>query len=105
MKKTLPQAVIDAQQAGKTVLELTGDDDRVYYFTKPGKKDIERFIATATKGKAALAAKNLVLEMAIAPTADELAKDYEENPGRMVALNNALQSAVGMNEEFTAKKL
>lgn len=101
----LPQAVIDAKTAGKTVLVLTGDDDKPYYFTKPGKRDIERFIGTAVKGKAALAAKNLVLEMAISPSSTDLAAEYEESPGRMVALNNALQAAVGMNEEFTAKKL
>lgn len=105
MSKTLPAAVTEAQTAGKAVLELTGDDDRKYYFLKPGKKDIERFIATATKGKAALAAKNLVLEMALSPNADEIGREYEENPGRMVALNNALQAAVGMNEDFVTKKL
>lgn len=105
MSNTLPQAVQDAQAAGKTVLQLTGDDDRKYYFKKPGKNDIERFIGTATKGKAALAAKNLVLEMALSPTSDELLREYEEQPGRMVALNNALQASVGMNEDFITKKL
>lgn len=105
MENKLPQAVVDAQAAGKTVLVLTGDDDRTYYFQKPGKKDIERFIATAVKGKAAMAAKNLVLEMAISPSSAEVAAEFEETPGRMVALNNALQAAVGMNEEFNAKKL
>jgi len=105
MSSTLPQAVQDAQTAGKTVLELIGDEERKYYFAKPGKKDIERFIGTATKGKAAMAARNLVIEMAIYPTGDELTREFEEKPGRMVALNNALQASVGMNEEFTAKKL
>jgi hypothetical protein len=105
MKKTLPQAVTDAQAAGKTILELTGDDDQKYYFEKPGSKDIERFIATATKGKATQAVRNLVIEKAIHPSGEELASEFRENPGRMVALNSALQAAVGMNEDFTAKKL
>lgn len=106
MAKEIPKAVKDVQEKGIAVLELTGDDeDRKYYFKKPGKMDIEKFIATATKGKAARAAKNLVLEMAIHPTSEELTREYEENPGRMVALNNALQASVGMNEEFAAKKL
>ncbi|OHD25780.1 MAG: hypothetical protein A2Y38_21415 [Spirochaetes bacterium GWB1_59_5] len=101
----LPKAVTEAQTAGKTILELTGDDDQKYYFEKPGSKDIERFIATATKGKATQAVRNLVIEKAISPTGEELANEFKENPGRMVALNSALQAAVGMNEDFTAKKL
>jgi hypothetical protein len=105
MSTGLPQEVLDAQAAGRPVLELTGDDDQKYYFEKPGAKDIERFIATATKGKATLAVKNLVLEKAIYPTSEQLAIEFRENPGRMVPLNSALQASVGMNEEFTAKKL
>ncbi|HOS77608.1 MAG TPA: hypothetical protein PLL15_06155 [Syntrophales bacterium] len=104
-KQELPKVVVEAQAAGKTILVLTGDDGRTYYFLKPGGKDIERFIATAVKGRAALAARNLVLEMALSPNSAEVAKEFEETPGRMVALNNALQAAVGMNEEFNAKKL
>ena len=105
MAKELPKAVQAAQTAGKTVLELTGDNDEKYYFEKPGAKDIERFIATATKGKATQAVRNLVTEKAIHPTGEELSAEFKENPGRMVALNSALQAAVGMNEDFTAKKL
>lgn len=105
MSKPLPQAVLAAQTAGKTVLELTGDNEEKYYFEKPGAKDIERFIATATKGKAVQAVRNMVTEKAIHPTGEELAQEFKENPGRMVALNSALQASVGMNEDFTAKKL
>jgi hypothetical protein len=102
---TLPTAVQAAVATGKPVLRLTGEDDRSYYFHKPGKLEVERFIGTATKGKAVQAAKNLVLELAIFPTSDELLKEYQEHPGRMVALNNALQASVGMNEDFVTKKL
>lgn len=102
---TLPKAVTEAQAAGKTILTLTGDNDEKYYFEKPSAKDIERFIATATKGKAFQAVRNLVIEKAIAPSGDELVTEFAENPGRIVALNSALQSAVGMNEDFTTKKL
>lgn len=105
MSKTLPAAVEAAKTAGKTILELTGDDDQKYYFEKPNSKDIERFIATATKGKAAMACKNLVIEKAIHPSGDELSAEFKENPGRMVALNSALQASVGMNEDFATKKL
>lgn len=100
----LPQAVVEAQKAGKEILELTGDD-RVYYFEKPGKKDMERFLGTAAKGKIAQAAQNLVVEKALSPSGLELQAEFDQQPGRMVALNNALQTAIGLNEEFTAKKL
>ena len=106
MKSELPQAVKEAMEKGTTVLELTGDDDEhKLYFAKPGAKDIEKFIATATKGKAALAARNLVIEKAIFPTGEELAQQFKENPGKMVAINSALQASVGMNEDFAVKKL
>lgn len=105
MAQVLPQAVTDAMAAGQTILELTGEDDKKYYFEKPTAKDIERFIATATKGKATQAVKNLVTEKAVAPTGAELAAEFAENPGSMVAISSALQASVGMNEEFTAKKL
>jgi hypothetical protein len=105
MANDLPQAVQEAKAAGKTVLMLTGEDDRQLFFEKPGAKDIERFISTANKGKATQAVKNLVLEMAIHPPCDELAAEFRENPGRMVALNSALQASVGMNEDFVVKKL
>ena len=105
MSKALPQAVIDAQASGKTVLELTGDNDDKYYFEKPGREDISRFITTATKGKAVQACRNLVIDKAIAPTGEELTNEFKDNPGRLVALNSALQAAVGMNEDFAVKKL
>lgn len=105
MAPTLPKLVIDAQTAGKTVLELSGDSDEKLYFEKPKSVDIERFIATATKGKATQAVRNLVISLAIYPSGDELAERFKENPGQMVAINSALQASVGMNEDFTAKKL
>ncbi len=104
-KVVLPQPVIDAQTAGKTILELTGENEEKYYFEKPGRADIDRFISTATKGKATQAVKNLVVEKAVYPTGEALLIEFKDNPGRMVALNSALQAAVGMNEDFTTKKL
>lgn len=104
-KPALPTAVTAAQAKSLAILELTGEDEKVCYFQKPGTADINRFIATATKGKAAQAARNLVTEMAIHPSGEEWAKEFQENPGRMVAINNALQGAVGMNEDWAIKKL
>ena len=101
----LHQLVVDAQTAGKNILVLTGEDDRIYYMQKPTPIAIERYIATATKGKPVQAVKNLVAEMAVHPTAEELVKEFKEQPGKMVALNSALQASVGMNEDFVTKKL
>lgn len=100
----LPKAVSEAKDAGNEILELTGED-KTYYFTQPGKKDMERFLGTAAKGKLAMAAQNLVMEKALCPSAEELKLEFEAMPGRMVALNNALQTAIGLNEEFGVKKL
>lgn len=105
MAEKLPQAVTEAQGKGVVVVELTGEDDRKYYFQKPGKAEISAFITTATKGKAPLAVKNFVLTLAISPSAADLAKEFEEQPGRMVPLNSALQAEVGMNEDYSSKKL
>jgi hypothetical protein len=105
MAEKLPQLVQDAKASGKNILQLTCEDDRILYFQKPTPKAIERYIATATKGKPAQAVKNLVTELAIHPTGEELAKEFEDNPGKMVAINSALQASVGMNEDYTAKKL
>lgn len=104
-KTSLPAAVEAAKSAGKTILELTGEDDKKYYFEKPNSADIASFISTATKGKPVQAVKNLVITKAIHPSGEELAEEFKENPGRMVALSTPLQASVGMNEDFTTKKL
>jgi len=103
-EKTLPQEVEDAKAKGP-VLELTGEDGKVYYFRKPGKGDMNRYLASAAKQKLASAAQNLIYDLAIHPTTKELRSMIDENPGSMVALSNALQKAVGMDEEFDVKKL
>lgn len=104
MKKELPQAVIDAQTKGD-VLELTGDDDKIYYFKKPRKQDLNRYLAMTMKKKLSLATQNLVFDTAIHPNKSELESMFEEQPGRMVALCQALTEAVGLTEDFGVKKL
>ena len=100
----LPPAVVEAQSKNQQILELTGEE-KTYYFRKPGRPELNRFMTDASKGKIAQGVQNLVSELAIAPSAEELKAEFEEKPGRMVALNNALQTAIGMNEDFTTKKL
>ncbi len=100
----LPQAVTDAKAKGD-VFRLTGENGDAYYFRKPGKPEMNRYLGTAAKGKVATAVNNLVMDLAVSPDADALRAKFSEKPGLMVALNNALQNAVGINEDFEVKKL
>jgi hypothetical protein len=103
-KPGLPKTVTDAKAAGK-VLELTGETGDKYYFRLPSRSDIDRYLASAAKGKITSGLRNLVLGLAVEPTSDALSDRFEQQPGLVVALSNALQNAVGLNEEFTSKKL
>jgi hypothetical protein len=102
--RTLPEAVTEAQAKGK-VLELTGEDGAKYYFKEPGRAVIDRYLGSAAKGKITTGLRNLVFDLAVFPDAAELTDRFEQKPGLVVALSNALQNAVGLNEEFAAKKL
>lgn len=104
-KLDLPDAVRAALERGETVLVLTGEDDREYYFKKPKQVDMNRFLGTSSKGKLAVAVKNLIYEVAIYPDASDLKLEFRDKPGRMIALNNALQAEIGLNEDFAVKKL
>jgi hypothetical protein len=102
---TLPDAVQKALKAGENVLVLTGENDEEYYFKRPKTMDINRFLGTSSKGKLAAAVRNLVFEQALSPSAEELRAEFREKPGRVVALNNALQTEIGLNEDYSVKKL
>jgi len=104
-ESNLPEAVMAAREKGHTVLILTGENDEEYYFKRPATMDMNRFLAQSSKGKLAQAVKNLVFDMALAPSAAELKDQFRDKPGRVVALNNALQTEVGLNEDYTVKKL
>ena len=101
----MPDAVKKAIEAGDEVLLLTGENDEEYYFKRPKTMDINRFLGTSSKGKLAAAVRNLVFEQAISPSADELRIEFRTKPGRVVALNNALQTEIGLNEDYAVKKL
>jgi|GEM_PF-6113815 len=99
----LSNAVKEAKEKGE-VLVLTDDDGKNFYFKKPGKPDVQRYLATTMKKKLAQAAQNLVMDLAIDPSKDDLEKMFSEKPGRMVAMCQALTDAVGLTEEFNVKK-
>ncbi|MCG8643343.1 MAG: hypothetical protein MI862_26690 [Desulfobacterales bacterium] len=101
----LPKDVQEAIKNGDTVLQLTGENDEQYFFKKPKPVDMNRFLATSQKGKVAAAVKNLIYDLAIHPSPSDLKSEFRDKPGRMVALNNALQTEVGLNEDYAVKKL
>lgn len=101
----LPDAVQKALADGENVLILTGENDEEYYFKRPKTMDINRFLGTSSKGKLAAAVRNLVFEQALFPSAEALRAEFRQKPGRVVALNNALQTEIGLNEDYSVKKL
>lgn len=101
----VPEAVKAEIKKGTAVLSLTGENEEQYYFKKPGQVDMNRFLATSSKGKLAVAVRNLVYELAIHPSAEALKREFVGKPGRVIALNNALQTEIGLNEDYTVKKL
>ncbi len=104
-KLDIPDTVRVEMEKGTTVLILTGENEEQYYFKKPGQADMNRFLGTSSKGKLAVAVRNLVYDMAIHPSTEDLKRQFRGKPGRVVALNNALQTEIGLNEDYTVKKL
>ncbi len=104
-KTDIPDAVRIEMEKGTAVLVLTGENEERYYFKKPGQVDMNRFLGTSSKGKLAMAVRNLVYDMAIHPGAEALKREFVGKPGRVIALNNALQTEIGLNEDYTVKKL
>jgi len=101
----LPEEVMEAKKKGMEIFELTGEDEKKYYLRKPSPADMNRYLAGAAKGKLASAVTNLIFDLAIYPSRAELESRFKEMPGLMVALNNSVQTAIGMNEEFVTKNL
>lgn len=100
----LPASVIEAKKAGK-VIELTGEDGSKYYFKEPTRTVLDRYLAAAAKGKITSGLRNLVFDLAVEPDSAGLETRFNEKPGMLVAISNALQNAIGLNEEFGVKKL
>ncbi|MCP3922993.1 MAG: hypothetical protein GY714_10445 [Desulfobacterales bacterium] len=100
-----PEEVQKEIDKGTEILKLTGEEDDIYYFKKPKTVDINRYLGTVAKGKLANAEKNLIYELALKPTTTEIQAEFKKMPGRLVALGNSLKTAVGINEDFSVKKL
>lgn len=92
-----------SERSGKRTIKLTSDDDgRDYEFAWPVNHHISRF-ARESASNALKAHTNLVISLAITPTADELQRRFEDKPGLPIALGNEIGKATGITEEFTVK--
>lgn len=102
----LPEKVREAKEAGKAVYVLEDSENgELFYFYKPGRADMSRFMAKAARQKIAAAVDELVDTTIIYPDAAELTEKVKAQPGLKYALNNALQGELGINREFSVKKL
>ncbi len=104
-KSSLPQKVQELTDKGIVVLELLGEDGQKYYFRKPGRQDLNRYLAGVQKQKLARATTDLVYDILVHPSREELERMFDDKPARMLALNNAIQTEIGLNEDFDVKKL
>jgi len=94
------------------VYQLTGDVDteedlgasQVFYFRKPGRKDLSRFVKEMAKDMYK-ATNNLVYGCLLYPSADVVRKMAEEKPGLILALGGELQKIIGSSQDFLSKKL
>lgn len=76
----------------------------VFYFKKPGRTNLSRYIKDAMKN-AYKAMYNLTFDCLLYPDRDAVTKLIEEKPGLIVALGNELQEIIGVNQDFFSKKL
>ena len=105
-KPQLPGAVQKAKDKGIAIIVLTDSDtEEEFYFKKPARPDMSRFMAKAARQKVAQAVDELVTTTILSPSTEELRLLTKEQPGLMYTLNNALQSELGINRDFTVKKL
>ncbi|MDI3547886.1 MAG: hypothetical protein PWR10_1538 [Halanaerobiales bacterium] len=76
----------------------------VFYFKKPGRTNLSRYIKDAMKN-AYKAMYNLTFDCLLYPDRDAVTKLIEEKPGLIIALGNELQEIIGVNQDFFSKKL
>lgn len=107
---TLEERIESLKDQYGTIYEIAADVDfdggkeMVFIFKKPGRSELGRYLKTAMSD-AYRAMHNLVFDCLVYPEKDVVVKMVEEEPGLIVALGNELQDLVGINKNFTRKKL
>ncbi len=102
----LPEKVKVAKEKGIAVFALEDEETKEpFYFSKPSRAHMSRFMAKAARQKIAAAVEELVDSTILHPDKETLAAAVKEQPGLKYALNNALQAELGINREFNVKKL
>lgn len=90
--------------AAENDLEKEDNEPLVFFFKKPGKSNLSRYIKDAMKN-AYKAMHNLTFDCLLYPDRDVVSKLIEERPGLIIALGNELQEIIGVNQDFFSKKL
>ncbi|GAB6100439.1 hypothetical protein JCM16358_23180 [Halanaerocella petrolearia] len=107
---TLEEKIKNLKKQYGTIYEIAaevdfeGGEEMVFIFKKPGRSELGRYLKTAMTD-AYRAMHNLVFDCLVYPEKDVVVKMVEEEPGLIVALGNELQDLVGINKNFTRKKL
>jgi hypothetical protein len=110
-KDDLKQKIEGFKEQYGTVYEIAADvgfeeeaDEMLFVFKKPGRAALSRYIKGAMND-AYRAMYNLVFDCLLYPDRDLLMNMLEDKPGLIVALGNELQELVGVNQNFTSKRL
>ena len=88
------------------VYQLTSEDDEllVFYFRKPDRTHLSHF-AKKAMGDTLKALHTLIKDTLLYPSHEVVSKLFAEKPGMVIPLGSELQTIVGTNQDFLAKKL
>jgi len=110
-KDSLKEKIEGFKEEYGTVYEIAADigfeeeaEEMLFVFKKPGRAALSRYIKGAMSD-AYRAMYNLVFDCLLYPDKDLLMKMLEDKPGLIIALGNELQELVGVNQNFTSKRL
>lgn len=74
------------------------------YFKKPERKDLSRLAKEMMKDSFK-AVNNLVFGCLLHPAAEVVKKSFDEEPGCAIRVAGKLQEVIGLDRDFTVKKL
>jgi len=102
----LPGVVQDYMDAGREIMVIESEDETErFYFKKPNKAQIDRYLTKAQKGKVIGAIDGLIQDTILYPKFIQFKAAVNEKPMRKVALIDSMLEDLGVKEEFSVKKL
>ena len=104
--KQLPDIVNNYIDTGREVMVLDSEDETErFYFKKPIKPQIDKYLTKAQKGKVISAIDGLIQDTILYPKFNEFKTIVSNKPMRKVALIDSMLEELGVKEEFSVKKL